>query len=169
VEVTQLSTLATLRAVIGYLGEKDQFGWWQSAFFSPASKAFLAPVFGRTQVLAQCSGVTQAAALIHDEHIGVGRVYHLFRLPEDMEQGIHRALHDPDLCAHITTLTASRDAALAFLRGMATPMMTSGLGPMLIGEARSLRTADSWRIVTAYYQRAYEQGAQVFPYFVEPK
>lgn len=161
--------LATMRAIIGYLGEQGQYAWWHSSFFAPASRAFLAPIFARTPVVAQCMGVTRAAAVLHDERIGVGRVYHLFRLPEDMEQSIHRALHDPDLGARITASTVSTDAALAYLREMATSMVTSGIGPTLIGEARALRTADTWRLVTTHYLRAFEQGAQVYPYFIEPK
>lgn len=157
--------LATMRAIIGYLGELGQHAWWQSSFFAPASRAFLAPVFARTPVVAQCVGVTRAAALAHDERIGVGRVYHLFRLPEDMEQSIHRALHDPDLGARITELNTNRDAALAFLREMAAPTAASGIGPTLIGEARILRTADTWRTVAGCYLRAFELGSQVFPYF----
>ena len=31
-EVNQLENLATLRTVVGYLGEKDQYAWWQSFF-----------------------------------------------------------------------------------------------------------------------------------------
>jgi len=161
--------LATMRAIIGYLGEQGQYAWWHCSFFAPASRAFLAPIFARTPVVAQCMGVTRAAAVVHDERIGMGRVYHLFRLPEDMEQSIHRALHDPDLGARITASTVSTDAALAHLREMATSMVTSGIGPTLIGEARALRTADTWRLVTTHYLRAFEQGAQVYPYFIEPK
>src|SRR5215212_10212064 len=63
---TQLEALTTLRTVVGYLGERDQFAWWQSSFFAPTSRAFLAPVFGRTQALAQYAGVSRAAALVHD-------------------------------------------------------------------------------------------------------
>jgi len=87
--------LATLRATIGYLGEREQFAWWQSSFFDQGSSAFLTPVFARTHVLAQVAGVTRAAALVHDKWIGVGDAYHLFRMPEDVEQAIHRALHQP--------------------------------------------------------------------------
>ena len=53
----------TLRTVVGYLGEREQYAWWQSSFFGPGSKTFLAPVFGRTQVLAQCAGVTHGGGV----------------------------------------------------------------------------------------------------------
>ncbi len=94
--------LSLLRATVGYLGEREQLAWWQSSFFSPQSPAFLAPVFGRTQVLAQCVGVARAAAALHDAHIGVGRVHHLFRLPEELERALHRTLCDPATAQQIT-------------------------------------------------------------------
>ena len=78
--------LAELQAVIGYLGEREQSGWWQCSFHSTGSRAFLAPVLGRTPNLAQHVGASRAAALVHDERIGVGRVFDRFRLPGDLEQ-----------------------------------------------------------------------------------
>jgi hypothetical protein len=38
--------------------------------------------------------VKEAAARVHDEYIGVGKVYHLFRLPEHIEQALHSSLRD---------------------------------------------------------------------------
>ena len=87
-ETDFVGQLVTYRLLVGYLGEKEQYGWWQSSFFTQGAGAFLTPLFPRTQMLAQCNGVTQAAALVHDERIGVGHVYHLFRRPEDLEQSI---------------------------------------------------------------------------------
>jgi hypothetical protein len=165
VEATQLETLATLRAVVGFLGEKDQYGWWQSAFFSPASKAFLAPVFARTQVLAQCSGVSQAAALIHDERIGVGHVYHLFRLPEDLEQSIHQAIHEPELCVRLLSLVATRDGASDYLRQLAGTSTAYGIGPVRVGNATDLRQPEPLRLLAAQYLQGFQAGAQVYPFF----
>ena len=133
----------------------------------PNSHAFLVPVFVRTPVLAQCTGVTRAAAIIHDKHIGVGRVHHLFRLPEDTEQAIHRALYDSELCTRIAVLTANRDAALAYLREMATSLVTPGIGPTLIGKALTLRAADAWSTAATYYLQAFEKNVQTYPYFVD--
>jgi hypothetical protein len=153
------------RMAIGYLGEKDQSGWWQSSFLTPGSKAFMAPVFGRTQVLAQCTGVTRAAAMVHDERIGVGNVYHLFRLPEDMEQAIHRALHDPDLCKKSMALLTSKDAATQYLSRQVALQLFSGVGPTRVGDTNNLRSAEYWRTVAGYYLHGFEQGSEVYPYF----
>lgn len=166
-ETTQLETLAKMRVAVGYLGERDQFGWWKSSFFAPASGAFLAPVFGRTQLLAQCNGVTRAAALVHDEHIGVGNVYHLFRLPEDVEQSLHRVLHDQELSRTIGALCASKQVALDCLLRESGTLDNAGVGPTSVGTASDLRNEKPWRIVAAHYLHAYNGGSEVYPYFVD--
>ncbi|WP_374343220.1 BrxE family protein [Azonexus sp.] len=38
------TTIAELRVLIGYLGEKGQANWWGSEFFSATATAFLAPM-----------------------------------------------------------------------------------------------------------------------------
>src|SRR5690349_14523885 len=106
---TQLEALATLRTVVGYLGEREQYSWWQSSVFAPAGRAILAPVLGRTQALAQYAGVRRAAALVHDERIGVGRVFHLFRLPEDVEQALHHVVQTPSVRQRIIAYVAHQD------------------------------------------------------------
>ena len=78
---TIATTIAELRVLVGYLGEKGQANWWGSEFFSATATAFLAPIFNRSLFLAQYQGATAAAAKVHDEAIGVGRIFHLFRLP----------------------------------------------------------------------------------------
>ena len=166
-DVTQLDHLATLRAVVGYLGEQEQHAWWQSSFFAPGSQAFLAPLFGRTQVLAQINGVTCAASVIHDEHIGVGNVYHLFRLPENIEQGIHHALHNPELCEQIAPLVVSKESAMAYLRNAADSIVREGVGPTHIGNTHDLRDPDHWSVASAHYIRAFNRGAEVYPYFAD--
>ena len=165
----ELETLATLRAVVGFLGEQDQFAWWRSSFFGSDAGAFLVPVFGRTQVLAQCSGVTQAAAQTHDDRIGVGHVYHLFRLPEDIEQGINRVLRDSTVCRQVAEATASRDSALDYLRQHQTalPNHGAGVGPTRVGATQELRNVKRWALVAAQYLHGFDQSTEVYPYFAD--
>jgi len=165
---TQIQAVALLRTVVGYLGEREQYGWWQSSFFGPHSKAYLAPVFGKTQYLAQWTGVTRAAALIHDERIGVGNVYHLFRLPEDMEQSLHRALHDATLTNKVRQLVTNQATALTELRTMSESAMAESIGPTRIGDLQQLRTIDQWAVAASHYVRAFERGVQLYPYFSTP-
>ena len=136
----QIQAVALLRTVVGYLGEREQYGWWQSSFFGSHSKAYLAPVFGKTQYLAQWTGVTRAAALVHDERIGIGNVYHLFRLPEDMEQSLHRILQDAAVTSKVEQLVTNQATALAELRTTTGLTTTESIGPTRIGDIQQLRT-----------------------------
>ena len=83
-----LPTWLYLRLLVGYLGERAQGAWWPTAFYEPSGRLFLEPVFGKTARLAQYHGVLEAARRLHDDHLSVGR-YHLFRLPEEVEQNLH--------------------------------------------------------------------------------
>src|ERR1044072_3601442 len=81
-----------LRLIIGYLGEISQFGWWPTAFFDSSSRLFIEPIFSKTSRLAQYYGIKEAACRLHDEYIGIGNVFHLFRLPEGIEQDLHNLI-----------------------------------------------------------------------------
>lgn len=166
-ESVQLEYLAKLRVVVGYLGERERFSWWQSTFFTAASQAFLAPIFARTSFLAQCSGVTWAAARVHDERIGIGHVYHLFRLPEDMEQDLHQLLHAAELTQEILHLTSDQEMALNFLQQAAEPAAAPAVGPTLVGNIEELRQLTPWRIACAHYTHGFSQGLEIFPYFAD--
>ncbi len=166
-EPTHLEYLAALRAVVGFLGEQGQSDWWPSSFFAPSSKAFLSPVFARTTFLAQCQSVKQAAARVHDEHIGVGHVYHLFRLPEDIEQGIHRILRDPEAVQEIAQHVADQAAALSFLWACGDASRESSVGPTRVSETAAIREQHGWRTAAGCYAAAFEGGWQVYPYFAD--
>ncbi len=161
-----LNTIASLRLLVGYLGEKEQMGWWQSSFFTQGNSAFLNPLFGRTQLLAQCNGVTRAAALVHDDRIGVGHVYHLFRLPEDMEQGLHQALHDPEL-GRVLPEDANATLVLERLGAFASGADAPGTGPVRVGGNADLGSVDTWKKVAGLYVDAFQQTKEVYPYFTD--
>lgn len=163
-----LETLVKMRSVVGYLGEKEQFNWWPSSFFSSGSHAFLAPIFIKTQLLAQCSSVTRAATITHDSHIGTGDVYHLFRLPEDIEQDIHQLLHSYELNLDIQSIIADKESALNFLHQESSNISPTAVGPALIGSIGSLRDIDQWHTVCAHYEHGFKQNVEIFPYFTDP-
>ena len=166
-DFSSLEQLVALRAVVGCLGEQGQSAWWPSSFFAPSSKAFLAPVFARTVFLAQCQGVRQVAAKVHDEHIGVGHVYHLFRLPEDLEQAIHRILHDQEAVQRITCHVTDKSAAIGFLKKHGDLPGGAGVGPARVAETTAIRESQAWRTAAGHYAGAFEGGSQVYPYFAD--
>ena len=164
---SQLEALTLLRTVVGYLGEREHHSWWQSSFLNVTSRAFLTPVFARTHILAQYSGVTHAAAIIHDARIGVGSVFHLFRLPEDIEQGLHRTLSDASLAARIEVAVRDQDSALAYLTTRSTPVPTSSLGPTRVGDIHDLRSERFWSVVAGHYAQAFFTNSEIYPYFTD--
>lgn len=168
-DATLLDLVALLRAAVGLLGEREQHGWWQSGFFAAGSGAFLTPVFGRTALLAQCAGVTRAAARVHDERIGVGRVFHLFRLPEAAEQGLHQALQQPALAARLAETLATPDTALRQLQTLAGPAHSVLIGPALVGPAAALGQTETWRAVAGLYAGAFAAGHQTFPFLTDAR
>src|SRR5436190_18072499 len=123
-------TYIQLRLLVGYLGEKTQHGWWTTDFFSPVARAFLEPSFPRTWRVAQYTAATEAARRVHDEHIGVGNVFHLFRLPEELERQLHAHMlanpADESLFAQLT----GRESAIKTLEEFAGKSGKNGEGPI---------------------------------------
>lgn len=156
--------ISLLRVTVGYLGERDQYGWWQSSFFTQGSNAFLLPLFGRTKLLGQSSGVTTAAALVHDERIGIGNVYHLFRLPEDLEQSVHQILQEPSFESKARNIFSSKNQALQHL-GENKSTTDFSPGPLRIGKIDEIRIIKMWDRVAILYRQAFDNGQVIFPYF----
>lgn len=165
-ETDRLQAITRLRVIVGYLGEKAQFDWWPSGFFTPSSAAFLNPVFARTAPLAQYHGVKEAARPLHDEHIGVGRVFHLYRLPETLEQSLFELLQEPAaVAAHpdIASQAAALDALQSFFR---TPSAGQE-GPIQIGTSADLDD-NAWIAAAAgCYHAAFTKGMRSYPYLVD--
>ncbi len=160
--MANIQQIIHLRTMIGYLGEKEQHNWWPSSFFSPSSSAFLSPVFTRTQALARLSGVSRAAARVHDEFIGVGAVYHLFRLPERLEQRIVAHLQQARTPNGLPT---TKEEAFAWLHQYAPSTPVATIGPVRVGAIQQLPAEASWQEVAALYLYAFEMGVRIYPYF----
>jgi hypothetical protein len=150
-----------LRTLVGFLGERQQSDWWSSSFFGPASKGFITPIFGKDHHSAQLIGVTEAARRVHDALIGVGQVFHLFRLPEIMEQDLHAGLRNSTNIPG----TGSSDEALAELRALSLQEVAASPGPVRLGPIVMLQGNEWSGPVAAHYAAAFSAGIQSFPYF----
>lgn len=158
-------TIAVLRVLVGYLGEQNP-SWWPSQFFSPNAKAFLGPVFARSTLLAQYQGVTAAAARKHEEHIGEGRTFHLFRLPEIFEQSVAGVFSGKVFESRICTLVASRDQALGSLAELAGGPISASEGPVVVGDLTD-ELSHALESCAALYLDAFNKGIQCFPFLRE--
>src|SRR4051794_653378 len=154
-----------MRFAVGLLGEKDQAGWWPSSFMSPTSSAFLLPVFGANIMQTRYQGIVEASKRVHDERIGVGRVFHLFRLPEATEQRLFDALSYKG--GKMAPWVLSPEAANEQLSVLAIASSEAKQGPVLIGSAEDLGKANWLSIAAGLYAAAFAAGVQCFPYFSE--
>ena len=155
-----LRTITDLRICVAFLGEKSQKNWWSSDFLSPSGEAFLTPVFPKTAALARVNGASGAAQLAHDDHIGIGDVYHLFRLPESTEHDIS-ALLAKDVSA--LKLFSSETTAQEGLKELSTGKSDQGVGPLLIEE--NLISHSMIARMAAAYMQGFSSGEKVYPYY----
>ncbi|WP_051353288.1 BrxE family protein [Thalassobacillus devorans] len=158
--------LAKLRILVGYIGESRQSGWWSSSFLDNNSEVFLAPVAENTTFLAQYHGVRIAAARVHDKFIGVGKdTFHLFRLPEVIEQQLHNYLSREDIIKDVS------DCLLDPIKNLNDLSLqdknADEIGPVLMGEISDIEKVKTWEKVASQYNRAFKNGNKVFPFFME--
>jgi len=102
---------------------------------------------------------------LHDEHLSVGS-YHLFRLPEEVEQDLHAIVQSSvgdELASHAPQ---SKEAALAALKRLAATSSTSYVGPMAVGSIKDIDATDTLKTIAATYLSAFTQNAKTFPYLV---
>lgn len=160
-----LPTLLQMRLLVGFLGERAQFAWWPTAFYEASSRHFLEPVFSKTSRLAQYHGVLEAARRLHDEHLSVGS-YHLFRLPEEVEQDLHALIQNNDGETLAAQPPKSKEAALDALKHLATTTPLIGVGPTAVGSIKELDSVDTVTVIAGAYWSAFSQNAKTYPYLV---
>jgi hypothetical protein len=160
-----LPAILKTRLLVGYLGERAQYGWWPTAFYETSGRLFLEPVFARTSRLAQYHGVLEAARRLHDEHLSVGS-YHLFRLPEEVEQDLYSLVQRPVADEFTLQEMRSKDAALTSLRDIASAVSVNSVGPTAIGNIGDLDAPNTVKAIAAAYLSAFSQDAKTYPYLV---
>lgn len=160
-----LSTVLHIRLLVGFLGERTQFAWWPTAFYEPSSRLFLEPVFSKTSWLAQYHGVIEAARRLHDEHLSVGS-YHLFRLPEEVEQDLHAVMQSSAGEELTNQASLSKESALDSLKRLAGMNAPASVGPTAVGNIKELDSVDALKSIAGAYLSAFSQNAKTYPYLV---
>jgi len=159
-DTVTIKQIAILRMIVGYLGEKDQKSWWPSSFLSRTGAAFLTPVFPKTSLLARVTGASASAQLTHDEYIGVGDVFHLFRLTENIEHDISQLLAKDN---SFEDCIVSEEEAIESLESMSSEASTKGVGPLLLG-GNELSSGLIRQMASAYLT-GFQNNQAVYPYY----
>jgi hypothetical protein len=123
------------------------------------------PIFNRTLPLAQYHGVTAAATLVHDDRVGLGKIFHLFRLPLGLEQACSEVLTPSELATTLFAFTANQELAMTRLKELTSTSELAPEGAIALGRIDDIDTILA-RTATLYFS-AFTQGIQTFPYFRE--
>lgn len=156
-------SILKLRLLVAFLGERAQFSWWPTAFYEPSGRLFLEPIFAKTAHLAQYHGVTEAARHHHDEALSVS-AFHLFHLPEEVEQDLHKLLQEDAVVATEVARYESSQAALAALVALSGGNTKEAVGPVVVGQVSDI--AKHLGAMAAVYASAFGSGDQAVPYLV---
>ncbi len=162
--------IARLRILVLTLGEASHAGWWRSQFLSPIGLSFLTRLYPRSYFAAAVRSATRAAKAVHDSSIGVGDAFHLFRLPQHMEQAVDEFLqeHEAQLSAEFVPLLTDREKLLDRLQALGDAKTTpKAVGPLRLGTQRDLSTPTWFGATASSYWTAIRDGVRVFPYYVE--
>ena len=159
--------IVELRLLVGFLGEKSQLNWWASNFMGATSEAFLAPIFSRTTMLARYHGVCEAAMLVHDEHIGVGVNFHVYRLPDSLERAAVKIVTSNDTKALMDSVLCSRETALMRLGEFTTAKVNKTEGPVVVGSYSDAGLKETLLQSASHYLRAFNEDYNCFPYMRE--
>ncbi|WP_235514488.1 BrxE family protein [Acidovorax sp. Root217] len=160
-----LSLLLQIRLVVGVLGERNQFAWWPTSFYDQSSRLFLDPVFSKTHRLAQYHGTLEAARRLHDEHLNAGS-YHLFRLPEEVEQDLHTLVQSGVEDGLISSAGSDQLSALNELKKLAKERPQLIEGPIAFGSAVDIEAVPVLKEIAGAYLSAFKHNTKTYPYFV---
>ena len=125
---------------------------------------FLEPVFPKTILLAQYHGILEAARRLHDEHIGTGHVFHLFRLPEELEQNLHNTIQQKAIAEKLSGHLKAKQAATQALSEMAGSIVGASEGPIAVGKLADLQKPATLKRIAQTYLAAFENDVRSFPY-----
>jgi hypothetical protein len=156
--------LLEIRFLVGFLGENRQSAWWDTSFLDATGTRFLQTTFPRTYLSAGLRSTSEAARIVHDSRIGRVGVFHLFRLPVDIEDQLESEINaDGQFVSEATELT--KEGTLRMMRDLFQTPLAAPKGPVQIGVPSRILTIDSVSELAAHYHSAFSQGIQCFPYF----
>lgn len=159
-----MESICETRILVGFLGEKQQASWWGSSFLSSSSKAFLGPIYPNSIDIAQYSGVCQAASIVHDEHIGIGKHYHLYRLPDAIERGLFKYVQTHKVFDNILHCLKTSDTATERLKELGEEAVEKSDGPVPVGQYADNKLDALIQVSRSHYITAFESGYRTFPY-----
>lgn len=107
----------------------------------------------------------EAARRLHDEHLSVGS-YHLFRMPEEIEQDLHALVLSPTGEALVGELPRKQEEALAAIKQFCPEDLKVSEGPTAVGSIKDIDAPEALRAIAGAYLSAFSRGGRAYPYLV---
>ena len=92
--------------------------------------------------------------------------YHLFRLPEEVEQDLHSLAISGIGEEFVSRGPPSKEEALQALKQLAATSAPSSVGPKAIGSIKDLDSAKTLTAMAGAYLSAFSLNARTYPYLV---
>lgn len=148
-----------LRLQVAYAGEASTPSWWPTSCLTADAALDFKHLFADAAPAVAWQLSSQAACQAHDKWLS-GMDYHLFRLPEGLEEAIYyTGLQLP--LAQAQQWLSEKDA----LRAVPTTTATLATGAQRLGSSADLLSGSALPALRACYGAALRGGVQVFPYF----
>ena len=153
----------SLRCLVAFLGEKNQFNWWSTTAMSKTGSKYHAMLFPRTSGLSALHQSLAGAREHHDRSVSLRKTYHLFRLPSELEESIYQsAAREIPVSQEMT-----RHVALTELEATASQNDLPGDGPVRIGGLNQVRLSKSLELIAGCYLRSFRTGQTSIPFFAD--
>ena len=164
-----IEEITRLRVLVAALGESSSPPWWKTTFLSDAGLRLTGRIFPRSYLSAAVNAVWEVARREHDERVGKGRRYHLFRLQPSPERSVQAELMDPAKAERLREVLAlEQDGLLEALSALVgTARLRGRGGPTLMGTVRSLSEPGGVSELAAVYRSAFREETVVHPYYEE--
>jgi hypothetical protein len=158
--MTLEESLLKLRLQVLSLGEKHK--WWTSSFFTEESISFLEYVFPKTTYATSVIAASEVGKEIHDKAVGTGK-FHLFRLPQGLEEKIHRFVLENEALPAL--LKSTQENELDGLEAMTEYIaIHNEQGPIHIGTVSDVQEEGMIQVLAKHYYEAFNNNYQTFPY-----
>lgn len=151
-----------IRILVLTLGEAHHYKWWRSEFLSTTGISYFSRLYPRSKFSGAVQAVTRAALDLHDTTIGIGNVYHLFRLPENIEYAVSNNISakSNELEKVYLPLLSDQQSLLEKLSKFIEKKRTYKAGPFQLDEEMNPHN------MASAYEWAFQNGTQIFPYFL---
>lgn len=170
-DIAAVESAATVRVLVSALGELGESPWWRTKYLSDTGLRFLERIYPRTAFAAGVRGCGIAARGVHDESIGRGEVFHLFRLPQSFENDIENELTTglgKRLLEELQGTLGDADRLRGRLLDMAQEVQKVKPGPWRLDGGDAAKPETYGQLAGAY-AAAFDRNERIFPYWEAPK